>query len=116
METIHVQFDELTQMASKPYSSGPELQPLTSGKISSGLVPNKAVSTSVKPPSKDDCDLQFQPMFDEYFKPPPSSVSLTIFAATLAIPDIIDASFSTTIDQDTPSLSTSPKNETTTTL
>ncbi|GKC49166.1 integrase, catalytic region, zinc finger, CCHC-type containing protein [Tanacetum coccineum] len=31
METIHVQFDDLTQMASEQYSSGPELQPLTSG-------------------------------------------------------------------------------------
>ncbi|GKD93627.1 integrase, catalytic region, zinc finger, CCHC-type containing protein, partial [Tanacetum coccineum] len=38
METIHVQFDELTQMAFEQFSLGPELQPLTSGHISSGCV------------------------------------------------------------------------------
>ncbi|GKD63916.1 hypothetical protein Tco_1306024 [Tanacetum coccineum] len=54
-------------------------------------------------------------MFDEYFKPPSSAVSLTISAATLPILDIAGACSSTTIDQDAPSSSTSPKNETTTT-
>ncbi|GJQ94597.1 hypothetical protein Tco_0005736 [Tanacetum coccineum] len=52
-------------------------------------------------------------MFDEYFKSPPSVVSLTIFAATLPILDTAGASSSTTIDQDAPSPSTSPNNETT---
>ncbi|GKB93794.1 retrovirus-related pol polyprotein from transposon TNT 1-94 [Tanacetum coccineum] len=33
------------------------------------LVLNQATSTSVKPPTKNDWDLMFQPMFDEYFKP-----------------------------------------------
>ncbi|GJY27198.1 integrase, catalytic region, zinc finger, CCHC-type containing protein [Tanacetum coccineum] len=70
METVNVQFDELTQMASEQHSSGPELQGLTSGHISSGLVLNQAASTSAKPPTKNDWDVLFQPMFDEYFKPP----------------------------------------------
>ncbi|GJV92050.1 integrase, catalytic region, zinc finger, CCHC-type containing protein [Tanacetum coccineum] len=35
METVNVQFDELTQMASEQHGSGPELQGLTSGHISS---------------------------------------------------------------------------------
>ncbi|GJT48869.1 hypothetical protein Tco_0975026 [Tanacetum coccineum] len=51
-------------------------------------------------------------MFDEYFKPP-SVVSTTIFAATLPLPDTAMASSSTTIDQDAPSLSTSPTTKTT---
>ncbi|GKC00794.1 integrase, catalytic region, zinc finger, CCHC-type containing protein [Tanacetum coccineum] len=57
-------------------------------------------------------DLLFQPMFDEYFKPP-SVVSTTIFATTLPLPDTAMASSSTTIDQDAPSLSTSPTTKTT---
>ncbi|GJS50211.1 retrovirus-related pol polyprotein from transposon TNT 1-94 [Tanacetum coccineum] len=38
METMNEQFDKLTQMASKQHGSGPELQGLTSGHISLGLV------------------------------------------------------------------------------
>ncbi|GJX26092.1 hypothetical protein Tco_0232388 [Tanacetum coccineum] len=77
-----------------------------------GLVQNQTASTSTKSPTKNDCDLLFQPMFDEYFKPP-SAVSTTISAATLLPPDIAGASSSTTIDQDAPSPSTLPNNETT---
>ncbi|GJT48424.1 putative ribonuclease H-like domain-containing protein [Tanacetum coccineum] len=86
MKTIYVHFDELTKMASEQYSSGPELQPLTSGHISSGLVPNPVVSTSAKPPLKKDWDVLFQPMFDEYFKPPTSVVSPTISANGATLP------------------------------
>ncbi|GJX87375.1 retrovirus-related pol polyprotein from transposon TNT 1-94 [Tanacetum coccineum] len=68
METINVQFDELTQMASEQLDSGPDLQCLTSGHISSGLVLNQVASTLAKPPTNNDKDLLFQPMFDEYFK------------------------------------------------
>nr|GEV04765.1 hypothetical protein [Tanacetum cinerariifolium] len=83
--------------------------------VATALVPNKAVSTSAKPPSKNHWDLLFQPMFDGYFKPLLSDVSPTISVAPLLIPDTTGAYSSTTIDQDTPSLSTSPNNETTTT-
>ncbi|GJV38655.1 retrovirus-related pol polyprotein from transposon TNT 1-94 [Tanacetum coccineum] len=40
METIHVEFDELTSMASEQFGSGPELQLVTPGTISSGLPPS----------------------------------------------------------------------------
>ncbi|GKA35588.1 retrovirus-related pol polyprotein from transposon TNT 1-94 [Tanacetum coccineum] len=116
METIHVQFDELTQMASKQYNSEPELPPLTPGYISSGLVPNQVVSTFAKPLSNKDWDLLIQPMFDEHFKPAPSVVSTPISAATLPTPDTARASSSTTIDQKGPSQSTSPNYETTDSL
>ncbi|GJS44956.1 retrovirus-related pol polyprotein from transposon TNT 1-94 [Tanacetum coccineum] len=112
-ETMNIQFDELTQMASKQNGSGPKLQGLTSGHLSSGLVRNRAASTSAKPPTKNDWDLLFQIMFDEYFKPP-SAVSTPIFAATLLPPDTAGASpSSTSIDKDAPSLRTLPNNETT---
>nr|GEY77010.1 integrase, catalytic region, zinc finger, CCHC-type, peptidase aspartic, catalytic [Tanacetum cinerariifolium] len=45
MKTMNVQFDELTQMAFEQHGSGPKLQGLTSGYISSGLVLNQATST-----------------------------------------------------------------------
>nr|GEU50907.1 retrovirus-related Pol polyprotein from transposon TNT 1-94 [Tanacetum cinerariifolium] len=93
--------------------NGPEIQPLTSGHISSGLVSYQAISTSAKSPSKKDLDLLFQPMFDEYFKPSPRVISTTIFVAALLTTDTADVSFSTTIDQDAPSPSTLPYNETT---
>ncbi|GJW05044.1 retrovirus-related pol polyprotein from transposon TNT 1-94 [Tanacetum coccineum] len=117
MKTLNVQLDELTHMASEQHGSGPDLHGLTSGHISSGLVLNQAVSTSSKPPIKNDWDLLFQPMFDEYFKPL-SVVSTPISDATLPPPDTAEASssFSTSIDKDAPSPSTSPNNETTSSL
>ncbi|GKA14586.1 hypothetical protein Tco_0694232 [Tanacetum coccineum] len=101
-------------MASKQHGPGPELRSLTSGHISSGLVQHQAASTSAKPPTKNDLDLLFQPMFDEYFKPP-SVVPTTISATTILSQDIARASSSTSIDKDALSLSTSPTIETTTT-
>ncbi|GJX68110.1 retrovirus-related pol polyprotein from transposon TNT 1-94 [Tanacetum coccineum] len=106
METMNIQFDELTQMASEQLSSGPELHGLTSGHISSGLVLNQAALRSAKPPTKNDWDLLFQPMFDEYFKPL-SVVSTPISTATLLSSDTARAS-SSSIDKDVPSPSTSP--------
>nr|GFA35750.1 hypothetical protein [Tanacetum cinerariifolium] len=116
MEKINVQFDELTLMAFKQDGSGPDLQGLTSGQISSGLVLNQAASTSTKPPTKDDWDFMFQLMFDEYFKNP-SIASNPISATTLPPPDTTKASFSfsTSIDKDAPSLSTLPNIKTTNT-
>ncbi|GJY27420.1 hypothetical protein Tco_0402146 [Tanacetum coccineum] len=113
MEIMNVQFYELTQMASEQHGSGPDLQGLTSRHISSGLVLNQAASTSTKPPIKNDWDLLFQPMFDEYFKNP-SAASNPIFAATLPTPDTARASSSSTsIDKYAPSPNTSPNIETT---
>ncbi|GJZ36342.1 hypothetical protein Tco_0582533, partial [Tanacetum coccineum] len=70
-----------------------------------GLVQNQAASTSANPPSKNDLDMLFQPMFDEYFKHSPSVVSTTVSIATLSLPDTVRASLSTTIAQDAPSSS-----------
>ncbi|GJS50764.1 retrovirus-related pol polyprotein from transposon TNT 1-94, partial [Tanacetum coccineum] len=39
-------------------------------KVSSGLVPNPISQQPCIPPNRDDWDLLFQPMFDEYFTPP----------------------------------------------
>nr|GEW28447.1 hypothetical protein [Tanacetum cinerariifolium] len=49
---------------------GPQL--LTPGYISSGLVQNPVSPTPYVPPSKN----LFQPLFDEYFNPPPRAISL----------------------------------------
>ncbi|GKF75268.1 retrovirus-related pol polyprotein from transposon TNT 1-94, partial [Tanacetum coccineum] len=71
IETIHVDFDELTAMASEHGSSGPALHEMTPVLISSGLVPNPPSSTPFVPPSRSEWDLLFQPMFDESLTPPP---------------------------------------------
>nr|GFD54507.1 hypothetical protein [Tanacetum cinerariifolium] len=65
VETIHVDFDELTDMASEQSSLGPALNEMTPGIISSGLVRKSSSSASYVPPSRNDWDLLFQPMFDE---------------------------------------------------
>nr|GEX99719.1 hypothetical protein [Tanacetum cinerariifolium] len=75
LETIHVDFDELTAMASEQSSSGPALNDMTPGTISSGLMRTSSSSTSYVPPSRNDWDLLFQPMFDELLNPPPSVVN-----------------------------------------
>ncbi|GJT90778.1 retrovirus-related pol polyprotein from transposon TNT 1-94 [Tanacetum coccineum] len=70
IETIHVDFDELTAMASKHNSSGPALHEMTPSTISSGLVPNPSPSTPFVPPSRTYWDILFQPMFNELLTPP----------------------------------------------
>nr|GFA41766.1 hypothetical protein [Tanacetum cinerariifolium] len=72
VETIHVDFDELTAMASERGISGPTLNELTHATISSGLVQKSSSSTPYAPHSRNDWDLLFQPMFDELLNPPPS--------------------------------------------
>ncbi|GJV83238.1 retrovirus-related pol polyprotein from transposon TNT 1-94 [Tanacetum coccineum] len=71
METIHVQFDELTEhMAPVQSSLGPAPNLLTPGPISLGLVPNPAPAIPYVPPTNKELEMLFQPMFDEYFNPP----------------------------------------------
>nr|GFC13991.1 retrotransposon protein, putative, Ty1-copia subclass [Tanacetum cinerariifolium] len=53
-ETIHVDFDELTAMASEQSSLGPVLQEITPETISLGLVQKSSSSTSYVPPSRND--------------------------------------------------------------
>ncbi|GJR41189.1 retrovirus-related pol polyprotein from transposon TNT 1-94 [Tanacetum coccineum] len=54
IEIIHVDFNELTAMASEHSSSGPALHEMTPAIISSGLVPNPPPSTPFIPPSRTD--------------------------------------------------------------
>ncbi|GJU31532.1 hypothetical protein Tco_1175121 [Tanacetum coccineum] len=97
-------------MASEQFISrhGPQL--MTPGTINSGLVQNIPSPTPAVPPTKNDWDSFFQPMFDEYFKPPPNvdhpvpkvpKVPTPVPAASTSSPS------STTIDHDAPSTSNS---------
>ncbi|GKA76278.1 retrovirus-related pol polyprotein from transposon TNT 1-94 [Tanacetum coccineum] len=72
IETIHVDFDELTAMASKQRSSGPTLHEMTLGTLSSVLVPQPPSPTLFVPPTRIGWDTLFQQLFDEYFNPPSS--------------------------------------------
>nr|GEX05983.1 hypothetical protein [Tanacetum cinerariifolium] len=114
IETIHVDFDELTAMASEQSSSGPALNKMTPATISLGLVQKSSSSTHYVPPSRNDWDLLFQPMFDELLNPPPSvdhqdpEVSALIANVILPVQDDSTGSpSSTTVDQDVRSSSKS---------
>ncbi|GKE66349.1 retrovirus-related pol polyprotein from transposon TNT 1-94 [Tanacetum coccineum] len=54
MKTIHIEFDELTVLAPEKFGSGPELQLITPGTLSSGLVQNPSSSTPYVPLTKKD--------------------------------------------------------------
>ncbi|GJX84053.1 hypothetical protein Tco_0333534 [Tanacetum coccineum] len=88
-------------------SSGLGPQLLTPGTISSGLVPQPPSPTPNVPPIKNEWDMLFCPMFDEYFNPSPSVVQ-PVLVATVRKPIVSTSTPSSTrIDQDTPSISTS---------
>ncbi|GKD72664.1 retrovirus-related pol polyprotein from transposon TNT 1-94, partial [Tanacetum coccineum] len=72
----------------------------------------KVALTSAKPPTKNDWDLMFQSMFDEYFKNP-SATSNPIYAIILPLPDTSGASSSSSnsIEKDAPSQCISPNIE-----
>ncbi|GKF00430.1 retrovirus-related pol polyprotein from transposon TNT 1-94, partial [Tanacetum coccineum] len=106
IETIHVTFDELTAMASEQFSSRLGTQLMTPRTLSSGLVPNYPSSTPYVPPTKNDWDILFLPMFDEFLNPPPSVVSLV-----LIVSDPTGSPVLTSINQDAPSLSNSSTQE-----
>nr|GFB66060.1 hypothetical protein [Tanacetum cinerariifolium] len=113
VETIHVDFNELTVIASEQSSSGPALIEMTHATISSGLV-QKPSSTQYVPPTRNDWDLLFQPMFDELLNPPPSVYlqAPDIIAPIIDVIPPVQAEStglpsSTSVDQDAPSLSKS---------
>ncbi|GJR19274.1 retrovirus-related pol polyprotein from transposon TNT 1-94 [Tanacetum coccineum] len=111
IKTIHVDLDELTTMVFKQFSSGPGPKLLTPGTISLGLVQNIPSSTPYVPPTKNDWEILFQPMFDEYLNPPPR-VDLQVPAVIAPEPSVSTGTpSSTTIDQDAPSTSTSQTNQ-----
>ncbi|GJY33242.1 retrovirus-related pol polyprotein from transposon TNT 1-94 [Tanacetum coccineum] len=110
IETIHVDFDELTAMASEHSSSRPALHKITPATISSKLMPSPPPSTPFIPSSRTDWDLLFQPMFDELLTPPPSvdypapEVVAPIHEIVAPAPAVSTGSpSSTNIDQDAPS-------------
>nr|GEV19517.1 retrovirus-related Pol polyprotein from transposon TNT 1-94 [Tanacetum cinerariifolium] len=85
IETIHVDFDELTAMASEQFSSGPEPKLLTPRTINSRLVQNIPSPAPYAPTIKNDYETLFQPMFDEYLNPPPCKFSKGTVDPTLFI-------------------------------
>ncbi|GJY25319.1 retrovirus-related pol polyprotein from transposon TNT 1-94 [Tanacetum coccineum] len=105
IETINVNFDELTTMASEQLGSGLGLQSMTPATSSSGLVSNPILQQPCNPPSRDDWDYLFQPMFDEYFNPPTIAVSPVPVATAPRAVDLAGSLVSTSIDQDAPSTS-----------
>nr|GFA72891.1 hypothetical protein [Tanacetum cinerariifolium] len=109
METIHVQFDELTEpMAPVYFSTGPAPNFLMPGQISSGLVPNLVPATPYVPPTNKELEILFQPMFDEYREPPQAKRPGSPAQAVQAPVTSAGTSLSTTIDQDAPSPHISP--------
>ncbi|GKD25405.1 copia protein [Tanacetum coccineum] len=110
METIHVQFDELTEhIAPVQLSTGPALTFLTPVQISSGLVPNSVpASPYVPPPTNKELEILFQPMFDEYIEPLRVERPVSPAPAVLVPVNLAGTPSSTTIDQDAPSPSHLP--------
>nr|GEX18654.1 retrovirus-related Pol polyprotein from transposon TNT 1-94 [Tanacetum cinerariifolium] len=113
-ETIHVDFDELTAMASEQSSSGPTLNNMTHPTISSGLVQKSSSSTPYVPPSRNEWDFLFQPMLDELLTPPLSVdhqaaevIALIVDVIPPVQADSTGSPSSTTVDQDAPSPSKS---------
>nr|GFC87411.1 hypothetical protein [Tanacetum cinerariifolium] len=101
-------------MASEQSSSGPALNDMTPATISSGLVLKHSSSTPYVPPSRNDRDLLFQPLFDELLTPPPSVdppapevIALIIDVIPPVQAESTSSSSSTTVDQDAPSPSKS---------
>nr|GEY64132.1 integrase, catalytic region, zinc finger, CCHC-type, peptidase aspartic, catalytic [Tanacetum cinerariifolium] len=114
VETIHVDFDELMAMAFDQCSSGAALNEMTPAIISSGLVQKPSSSTSYVPPSRNDWDFLFQPMFDELLNPSqsvdhqaPEVIALIVDVIPPVQTDSTGSPSSTTVDQDAPSSSKS---------
>nr|GFC52291.1 hypothetical protein [Tanacetum cinerariifolium] len=80
------------------------------GTISLGLVQKPSSSTSYVPPSRNDWDLLFQPLFDELLNPPPSvdNQDVEVIAPIAEVISQVDddstgSPSSTAVDQDAPS-------------
>ncbi|GJV40928.1 retrovirus-related pol polyprotein from transposon TNT 1-94 [Tanacetum coccineum] len=80
--------------------SRPGLHYMTPATSSTGLGSNYVSQQPCLPPKRDDWDRLFQPMFDEYFNPPPIAVSLVQEAAAPRAEVLADSPVSTSIDQD----------------
>ncbi|GJZ21987.1 retrovirus-related pol polyprotein from transposon TNT 1-94 [Tanacetum coccineum] len=103
-------------MASEQFSSGPRPKLLTPRTISSGLVQNIPSSTLYAPPTKNEWEILFHSMFDEYLNPSPC-VDPQVPTVIAPEPTISTGTPSSTIiDQDAPSTSTSQTNQETPSL
>ncbi|GKE96189.1 hypothetical protein Tco_1581044, partial [Tanacetum coccineum] len=76
---------------------------MTHGTINSVLVQNIPSLTPAVPPTKNDWDSLFQPMFDEYFKPLPNVDHPVLEVPTPVLAASTSSHSSTTVDQDAPS-------------
>ncbi|GJT69923.1 hypothetical protein Tco_1029209 [Tanacetum coccineum] len=101
------------KMTSVHISSGLALQrQMTSVHISSGLALQRQMASADNTSGPRDYEILFQPLFDEYFNPPPCAISPDPVAVAAPRPvDPAGSHLSTTIDQDVPSASTSPTNQ-----
>ncbi|GJX96237.1 copia protein [Tanacetum coccineum] len=72
-----------------------------------GLVPNPPPSAPFVPPSRHEWDIVFQPVFDEFFSPPASVASPVLIKEDPALIESTGSPSLTTVDQDSPSTSTS---------
>nr|GEW89681.1 hypothetical protein [Tanacetum cinerariifolium] len=95
-------------------SSGPALNEMTLATISSGLMPKHSSLTPYVPPSRNDWDLLFQPLFDELLTllpsvhPPAPEVIAPVVDVIPPVQAVsIGSPSSTTVDQDAPSPSKS---------
>ncbi|GKF21056.1 retrovirus-related pol polyprotein from transposon TNT 1-94, partial [Tanacetum coccineum] len=88
--------------------TGPAPTFLTPGQISSGLVPNSVPAAPYVTPTNKELEILFQPMFDEYMEPPRVERLVSPAPAVQVPVNSAGTPSSTTIDQDTPSLSHSP--------
>nr|GEX19032.1 retrovirus-related Pol polyprotein from transposon TNT 1-94 [Tanacetum cinerariifolium] len=106
IKTIHVDFDELTDMASEQSCLEPALHEMTPATPSSGLVPNPPPSAPFVPPLRHQWALVFQLLFDEFYSPPASVASLVLVEKAPAPVESTSLPSSTTVDQDAPYLKT----------
>nr|GEW29072.1 retrovirus-related Pol polyprotein from transposon TNT 1-94 [Tanacetum cinerariifolium] len=115
-QTLREYYEEVgisheTSVARSPQQNGPTLNEMTLVTISSGLVQKSSSSTPYVPPSRNDWDLLFQPMFDELLNPPPSvdhqAAEVITLIAEVILPvqaESTGSPSSTSVDQDAPSL------------
>nr|GEU96971.1 putative Gag-Pol polyprotein [Tanacetum cinerariifolium] len=87
--------------------SGPALYEMSLGTLSSELVPQPPSSTPFFQPTRDDWDILLQPLFDEYFSPPPCVDNPVPNVASLVSAILTGSPSSTSVDQDAPSPSIS---------
>nr|GEW35145.1 retrovirus-related Pol polyprotein from transposon TNT 1-94 [Tanacetum cinerariifolium] len=90
-----------TLVITKPHMSciGPAPMFMTPGQISSGLIPNPVLAAPYVPPTNKDLEILFQPMFDEYLKPPHVKGPISPSSAVLVL---VNSTAESTIIEDNP--------------